>query len=92
MEKPELGAKCHSTRNSESTRFSTVRLWHKVQLQMFLCDVTFCDSVVWSTTEMLSLRVALDDSFIHSAVDKATTFFKICENLMSKSNFGKKFF
>ena len=48
--------------------------YYQVQLQMKLCEINYCDFVVCSPRE---LRVFLDKNFIDSAIDKATTFYKL---------------
>ena len=48
---------------------------YQIQLQMKLSDVTYGDFVVWSESELVILRVTLDEDFITTAIDKATIFF-----------------
>ena len=50
--------------------------YYQVQLQMKVCEVDYCDFVVWRPGELVVLRISPNKSFIDSAVDKATTFYK----------------
>lgn len=50
--------------------------FYQVQLQMKLCDVKFCDFVIWRTDELVVNRIMRDDDFLKEAIDKATVFFK----------------
>ena len=45
---------------------------YQIQLQMKLSDVTYGDFIVWSESELVILRVTLDEDFITTAIDKAT--------------------
>ena len=51
--------------------------YYQVQLQMKLCEVQYCDFIVWRPSELIVLRVLLDEIFIDSAIDKATEFYKV---------------
>ena len=50
--------------------------FYQVQLQMKLCDVDFCDFVIWRSDELIVNRIERDDTFLIEASDKATKFFK----------------
>lgn len=50
--------------------------FYQVQLQMKLCDVNYCDFVIWRESELVVIRIERDEAFITDAIDKATTFFK----------------
>lgn len=50
--------------------------FYQVQLQMKLCDVNFCDFIMWRSDELVVNRIERDDHFLKEAIDKATVFFK----------------
>ena len=50
--------------------------FYQVQLQMKMCDVKFCDFIVWRSDELVVIRIERDDSFLMEAIDKATKFYK----------------
>lgn len=50
--------------------------FYQVQLQMKLCDVDFCDFVIWADEELVVNRINRDETFLTEAIDKATKFFK----------------
>ena len=59
-------------------RLKTTRSYfYQVQAHIKLCNAMFCDLVVWSENELFVQRIMLDDSFMQSAFDKATNFFKV---------------
>ena len=37
--------------------------YYQVQLQMILCDVGFCDFVIWKNDELIVLRINKDGRF-----------------------------
>ena len=43
---------------------------------MKLCEMDYCDFVVWRPGELVVLRIFPDKGFIDSGIDKATTFYK----------------
>ena len=43
---------------------------------MKLSEVNYGDFVIWSESELVVLRITLDEAFIESAIKKATIFFK----------------
>ncbi len=50
--------------------------YYQIQLQMKLCKVQYGDFVVWGKTELVILRINLDEDFISEAMRKAALFFK----------------
>ena len=44
--------------------------YYQVQLQMKLCDVGFCDFVVWKEDELIVLHINQDEEFIRNATEK----------------------
>ena len=48
--------------------------YYQVLLQMKICDVGFCDFVVWKEDELIVLRISKDEEFIRNATEKATYF------------------
>ena len=49
--------------------------YYQIQLQMEVCQVKYCDFIVWSPNEMIVLRILPNKHFIDSAIEKATRFF-----------------
>jgi len=43
---------------------------------MKLCDVEFCDFVIWRSDELVVKRIERDDTFLLEAIAKATNFYK----------------
>ena len=50
--------------------------YYQVQLQLLLCEVGYCDFVVWAESELVHLRIKPDFEFMDKAISKATAFFK----------------
>ena len=50
--------------------------YYQVQLQMKVCEADYCDFVVWRPTEIAVIRIIPDKTFIDSAIDQATAFYK----------------
>ena len=50
--------------------------FYQVQLQTKLCDVSFCEFVIWKSDELIVCRIERDDTFLTEAIDKATNFCK----------------
>ncbi len=50
--------------------------YYQIQLQMKLCKVQYGDFVVWGKTELVILRINLDEDFISEAIRKAALFVK----------------
>ena len=48
---------------------------YQVQLQIKLCEVYYCDFVVWRPDELVILRIPADDQFTNSAIEKATKLY-----------------
>ena len=49
--------------------------YYQVQLQMKLCEVDYCEFVVWRPAELVTFRIPADEQFINSAIDKATKLY-----------------
>ena len=43
---------------------------------MKVCEADYCDFVVWRPTEIAVIRIIPDKTFIDSAIDQATAFYK----------------
>ena len=43
---------------------------------MKVCDMSFCEFVIWRNDKLVINRIERDDNFLEKAIDKATTFFK----------------
>ena len=56
---------------------TTHSYFYQVQAQIKLCDVVFCDFVMWNEKQLFVQRITPDNNFIQSAFDKATEFFKV---------------
>jgi len=52
--------------------------YYQIQLQMALCEVNYCDFVIWSPSETLILRIEKNTDFVKTAIDKASVFYKVC--------------
>ena len=48
-----------------------------MQAQIKLTGAKYCDFVVWSPCEFVTLRINPDAEFISQVVDKVTKFFKL---------------
>ena len=48
----------------------------QVQLQMKVCQADYCDFVVWRPTEIAVIGIIPNKTFIDSAIDQATKFYK----------------
>ena len=51
---------------------------------MKLCDVTYCDFVIWREQELVVTRVYMDEGFLFNAIAKATLFFNYGPELLGK--------
>lgn len=49
--------------------------YYQVQLQIFLCDVQYCDFIVWSAKESAVVRVMKDQEFWDNNYPKTVLFF-----------------
>ena len=45
---------------------------------MRLCEVNYCDFVVWSPCELVVIRIDYDSHFTEAALTKASELFKSC--------------
>ena len=50
--------------------------FYQVQLQMKLCEVNYCDFVIWRESELVVIRIRKDEAFVANASEKATAFYK----------------
>ena len=74
-----IGDKNFCLESSEDGNYTLKRqhaYFYQVQLQMKLCDVEFCDFVIWRSDELVVNRIERDDTFLLEAIDKATNFYK----------------
>jgi len=74
-----IGEKNFCLESSEDGNYTLKRqhaYFYQVQLQMKLCDVEFCDFVIWRSDELVVNRIERDDTFLLEAIDKATNFYK----------------
>lgn len=46
-----------------------------MQAQTFLCNATYCDFVVWSTKDLVVVRIKPDTQFIKDTIKTITQFF-----------------
>ena len=66
----------------DSTAAATYRLrenhsyYYQVQLQMKICEVTFCYFVVWRPNDLVIIKIDYNNSFVEAALGKALAFFK----------------
>ena len=51
--------------------------YYQVQAQLFICEVEFCDFVLWSEQDVYIERIIPDNKFWEEVVAKATKFFYI---------------
>uniref|UniRef100_A0A8C8EZC9 YqaJ viral recombinase domain-containing protein n=1 Tax=Oncorhynchus tshawytscha TaxID=74940 RepID=A0A8C8EZC9_ONCTS len=49
--------------------------YHQVQLHMFVCNVQYCDFVVWTSAEVIVRRIIRDEEMLRKALPKAERFF-----------------
>ena len=74
-----IGEKIFCLERSEGDTFILKQnhtYFYQVQLQMKLCDVKFCDFVIWRSEELVVNRIERNDRFLDKAIEKATVFFK----------------
>lgn len=50
--------------------------FYQVQMQMYVCNLRYCDYVVWTTEEIYIERIPFDVEFAKAMVSKCTNFFK----------------
>jgi hypothetical protein len=50
--------------------------YYQVQTQLHVCDATYCDFVVWTSSEFHCERILPDDGFWSDVLQKSTLFFK----------------
>ena len=51
--------------------------YYQVQAQIILTGAEYCDFVVWSPEEFVTLRISPDSEYISCAIDKVTKFFQL---------------
>ncbi|XP_074503223.1 uncharacterized protein LOC141774446 isoform X2 [Sebastes fasciatus] len=56
----------------------THQYYHQVQLHMFVCDVQYCDFVVWTTQELVLNRIRRDEELLQKALPKAKLCYVAC--------------
>ena len=49
---------------------------YQVQAQIFICDIEYCDFVVWTTKDVHIQRILPDPTFWYKVVEKATRLFQ----------------
>ncbi|XP_049923486.1 uncharacterized protein LOC126404346 [Epinephelus moara] len=52
--------------------------YHQVQLHMFVCNVQYCDFVVWTTRELVVNRIPRDEQLLQKALPKAKLCYISC--------------
>ncbi|KAH7953706.1 hypothetical protein HPB49_011505 [Dermacentor silvarum] len=50
--------------------------YYQVQLQMLVCKKTYCDVIVWTTKDFVTLRVYKDSSLCKSMVQRCQLYFE----------------
>lgn len=53
----------------------THQYYHQIQLHMFVCNVQYCDFVVWTTQELVVNRIPRDEEFLQKNLPKAKQCF-----------------
>ncbi|KAJ8290530.1 hypothetical protein GJAV_G00014080, partial [Gymnothorax javanicus] len=56
----------------------THQYYYQAQLHMFVCNVQYCDFVVWTTQEMVVNRIRRDEQLLQNALPKAKQCFMSC--------------
>ena len=51
--------------------------YYQIQLQMKLCEVGYCDFVVWGDESVFYERILIDTEFIDNAIEEAQPFIKL---------------
>ena len=49
-----------------------------MQMQLKVCQVLYCDFVVWNKEQLLRQRIVYDSQFIENALKKVEAFVKQC--------------
>uniref|UniRef100_A0AAY5KB43 YqaJ viral recombinase domain-containing protein n=1 Tax=Esox lucius TaxID=8010 RepID=A0AAY5KB43_ESOLU len=62
--------------------------YHQVQLHMFVCNVQYCDFVVWTSKGVIMRRITRDEEMLRKALPKAETFFllHVLPELLTRSH------
>ena len=72
----DLGKLCLEKSGEELQLKKSHAYYYQVQLQLFVCEVEYCDFVVFNNKELFIQRITLDESFVKPAVEQAMVFFK----------------
>ena len=51
--------------------------YYQIQLQMKICEVEYCDFVVWGDESVFYERILIDTEFIDNAIEEAQPFIKL---------------
>lgn len=49
--------------------------YYQIQLHMFVCDVSYCDFVVWTKEQFIVQRILRNEEFLQEALAKAQDFY-----------------
>ncbi|XP_039513627.1 uncharacterized protein LOC120469007 [Pimephales promelas] len=52
--------------------------YHQVQLHMYVCNIQYCDFVVWTKQDVTINRINRDEEMLQAVLPKAEVFFKQC--------------
>lgn len=53
----------------------THQYYYQVQLHMFVCNVEYCDFVVWTTKELIINRIKKDEQLLQQALPRAKQYY-----------------
>ena len=67
----------HPSSDNQFSLLTNHSYYYQVQLQMKLCDVAYCDFVIWSPNELVVLRISYQKSFIDTAITKTIIFLSL---------------
>ena len=69
---------CISDSNFYLQRFSDPRhkYYYQVQMQLSICEVNYCDFVVWTLAGMATIRVYRNEAFFHQIQSSLRSFFE----------------
>ena len=51
--------------------------YYQVQLQMKICELSYCYFVVWRPDDLVIIKIDYSNSFVEAALNKALSFFKL---------------
>ncbi|XP_048730406.2 uncharacterized protein LOC125647675 [Ostrea edulis] len=69
---------CYTIENGILSLKKTHKYYAQVQMQMGLCNVKFCDFVIWSSAKTLIQRIHFDGEYWHDLRDKLILFHHKC--------------